>query len=333
MEMAELAAALEALGASLPRSSGLAPSAPTDEAERVPAAQALEGFAAAEAQLADRLVGIHAARQVKPRGALVHLILSAASLRHALDYLARFSRLLIDSLSAVTIETPRGCTLELRFDDPALANHRQLVEYCLLATSRVLRSAVGEMFRLDAVHFRHASPVVDCTPFAEAFDCPVLFDQAADALVFPAALLDASPTVANPLVAGQMERLALALAARHAPPASLRERVAAALRTGLAAGLLRDRASVARELAQSEATLNRHLAVEGTSFREVREAVRWEMAEALLANPGLKLAAIAASVGFNDAAAFAHALKRRYEKSPSQLREALLAESAGQPVG
>ncbi len=50
----------------------------------------------------------------------------------------------------------------------------------------------------------------------------------------------------------------------------------------------------------SDATLIRRLAEEGTSFKEVRDAVLWETVDALLSNPSLKIEAIAWSVGFAD---------------------------------
>ena len=75
----------------------------------------------------------------------------------------------------------------------------------------------------------------------------------------------------------------------------------------------------------SVATLSRRLAEEGTSFRTVREEVAWNLADALLTNPALKLEAVARSVGFNDAAAFCRALKRRSGCAPSEYRRRLLA--------
>ena len=48
-----------------------------------------------------------------------------------------------------------------------------------------------------------------------------------------------------------------------------------------------------------------------------------ELADALLANPGLKIEGVALSLGFNDAAAFSRALKRRTGKTPGAYRKGL----------
>ncbi|MBK6658965.1 MAG: AraC family transcriptional regulator ligand-binding domain-containing protein [Proteobacteria bacterium] len=100
------------------------------DGERVPAALALQWLADAARTLDDPLIGLNAAAQGRPRGALVHLIMSAASLRDALGYVGRFSRLLIDALD-IRLENGAGeCALVFAFDDPALAASSQLVDYC-----------------------------------------------------------------------------------------------------------------------------------------------------------------------------------------------------------
>lgn len=324
MEAAELRAALAAVGFAADGPAQRAASTTGDAGERVPAAQVIALLDAAARALDDPLIGLHAALAVKPRGALVHLIMSAASLRDALGYIGRFSRLLIDALAIELHTGPRESALVFAFDSPSLAGHAQLIDYSLLATSRVLRGSVGAAFQLRGVRLRHAAPAGGAAAYGEAFDCPVRFDQTYDALLFASEALDVAPAVANPLVARQMEQLAQALAARGRAGASWAGRVGAVLRAELAEGRLRDRASIARELAMSEATLNRRLADEGTSFRGVRETAVWELADALLANPALKIESVALAVGFNDAAAFARALKRRAGCSPSAYRMRLL---------
>lgn len=323
MEMAELRAALAVLGYTAELPAAWSTRAGDDEDARVPASLALAWFSGAERALADPLVGLHAAREVRPRGALVHLIMSAARLSDAFDHVCRFSRLLIDALDISLDLGPHACTLRFAFDHPALAQDRHLLDYSLLATSRVLYGAAGDALPLTEVHFRHAEPA-RCDDYVDAFRCAVYFEQPEDRLLFHCDALDMVPRVANPLVARQMEKLAEALIARGVVQASCGTRVSALLRAALTAGRPGDRAAVARELAMSEATLNRRLAREGTHFRALRDAIVWELTDALLANPTLKLEAVARSVGFNDAAAFSRAFTRRAGCTPAAYRRRLL---------
>jgi AraC-like DNA-binding protein len=319
MEMAELRTALLAVG--YVNEMAPQPACPAlDTAARVPASLATGWFDAAEVSLGDPLVGLHAGAHVQPRGALVHLIMSAPTLGDSLRYLQRFSRLLIDALQVTLVPQGVSTRLVFVFDDPQLASHRHLIDYSLLATVSVLRGAMGEAFRLSAVHRRRASQRFDGEQHEQLFKCPVRFSERDDSLVFVTHDLEIAPRVANPLVAEQMEKLAEALAGRVAAPLSCRTRVEAAVRAALARGRRAERARIASQLAMSEATLSRRLAQEGVTFKQLRETVLWELVDVLLANPTLKLEAVAASVGFSDAAAFSKALKRRTGHTPRAAR-------------
>lgn len=319
MEMAELRAALRAVGY-VDAMARQTECPAHDTAARVPASLATGWFDAAELSLHDPLVGLSAGAHVQPRGALVHLIMSAPTLGDSLRYVQRFSRLLIDALHVALV--PQGDTTRLvfSFEDPQLASHRHLVDYSLLATVSVLRGAMGEAFRLSAVHRRRAWQSFDGEQHRRLFKCPVHFAERDDSLVFVSHDLELAPRVANPLVAEQMEKLAEALAGRVAAPLSCRTRVEAAVRATLAQGRRAERAGIASQLAMSEATLSRRLAQEGVTFKQLRETVLWELVEVLLANPTLKLEAVAVSVGFSDAAAFSKALKRRTGLTPRAVR-------------
>lgn len=322
MEMAELQAALHTLGYV---DAGLAHrEIPlNDTAARVPASLAIESLEAAERLLNEPLVGLRAGARVQPRGALVHLIMSAPRLRDSLRHVERFSRILINALRIELAPQHDMTHLVFAFDDPQLASHRQLLDYSLLATVKVLRGAMAGGLPLAAVHRRRAREAYDGDEHARLFECPVLFGQPNDSLVFLTRNLDAQPRVANPLVEAQMEKLAEALAGRVGVPATCRAQVEAAVRADLARGQRAERASVAARLAMSEATLTRRLAREAVTFKQIRESVLWELVDVLLANPALKLDSIALSVGFGDTAAFSKALKRRTGLAPRDARRRL----------
>jgi len=57
-------------------------------------------------------------------------------------------------------------------------------------------------------------------------------------------------------------------------------------------------------------TLNRHLSAEGKSFRQVADAVRFEIARRLLAEPSTTIAQVAAVLRFSEPSAFTHAFRR-----------------------
>jgi len=297
-----------------------------DPDARVPTAAVVRVFAEAERLTGDRFVGLRAGKEAETRGPLSYLILSSANLGRGMGLVERFTPLAIDTLR-ITIEQRRS-TASTIIDpgDRTFEASHHAVDYLLMATVRSVRRALGA-YELSEVHVRHGGRGAGAA-LAQAFGCPARIEQPDNRLVYPLAALRAPSQLANERIAQQIEKFAEALLARTLPETTLRERVASATRQLIAAGLRARSAMVARRLHLSERSLQRGLAGERTSFREVRDAVLWEIVEALLSNSRLKLEAVALSVGFADVAAFSKAFKRRTGCPPAQYRSQLAAVSA-----
>lgn len=85
-------------------------------------------------------------------------------------------------------------------------------------------------------------------------------------------------------------------------------------------GLTTSMEDIAKHLARTTRTLHRQLKQEQTSWRQVRDDVRFGIAEALLLTP-MQLDEIAERVGFSDGANFSHSFKRCKNMTPSQYRK------------
>lgn len=286
-------------------------------------------FADAERRTRDRFVGLHAGAQAEPSSPVPYLLLSSGRLETGIRHAERLSRIIVDTLR-IRLETDEE-TASIIFDpgDSTFAASRHAVEYLLTASVQALRRAVGAELRLREVTFRHLSDYGGAEP-ARVFGCAVRFAARDDRLVFPRAVLGAVSAFANPLIAEQIEKFAGALAAKTGPRTTFRDEVADTARVLLSAGQRADRATVARRLGMSDRTLQRSLGEERTTFKEVRDEVLWEAVEALLSNPALKIEAIALSVGFAEVAAFSKACKRRTKRTPTEIRERLLARGKRQ---
>ncbi|MFN7176674.1 MAG: helix-turn-helix transcriptional regulator [Thermaurantiacus sp.] len=79
-------------------------------------------------------------------------------------------------------------------------------------------------------------------------------------------------------------------------------------------------ADAARALAVSEPTLRRHLAAEGTSFRELLSDVRMSTALGVLQTTDLPVNRIALDVGYASPSRFAIRFRKRFGLSPSSIR-------------
>jgi AraC-like DNA-binding protein len=85
-------------------------------------------------------------------------------------------------------------------------------------------------------------------------------------------------------------------------------------------GLTASMQDIAHHLARTTRTLHRQLTLEQTSWRQVRDDVRFGIAEALLLT-SMQLDEIAERLGFSDGANFSHSFKRCKNMTPSQYRK------------
>jgi AraC-like DNA-binding protein len=144
----------------------------------------------------------------------------------------------------------------------------------------------------------------------------VRFDRPRTCLRFGRRLLE------QPLVTGDPAASRLTLEQCERELAALAPRAALRVRASLAkpSGGFRSLEEVARDLHVSARTLKRRLADEGTSFRRVLDEARRARAEELLRSPRHTLDAIAAELGYGDAAAFSRAFRRWTGMSPGAYR-------------
>lgn len=109
---------------------------------------------------------------------------------------------------------------------------------------------------------------------------------------------------------------------RHEDP-SVRARTRRALEGAFELGRSTGENDIARAIGVGARTLRRRLAAEGTSLREVLDAVRFDLAAARLARSEVSLAQIAFELGFSDQTALSRAFRRWTGQSPAEFRRAV----------
>lgn len=156
------------------------------------------------------------------------------------------------------------------------------------------------------------------------FGCAVSFRQSANRFLFDAAWLDGTPGFGNEVTYASMVSLCDDLHDR------LQNRVGVA---GKVRGFLLARLGRSMSLEEAathiqipERTLRRKLREEGTSFREIVDQLRAEVAVKYLRDTQMTIDDIAYALGFSETANFRHAFRRWKRASPRDYRQSLQDE-------
>jgi AraC-like DNA-binding protein len=144
----------------------------------------------------------------------------------------------------------------------------------------------------------------------------VSFDQDINAIDFARALCEERLPAGNAELARQNDEVALRYLSRL-QAASLSLRVQQALLKALPDGAP-GKQQVARSLGMSARNLQRHLAAEGTSFKELLNDARISLARSYVAEGRLSVTEIAFLLGFADTSTFSRAFRRWTGKSPRE---------------
>lgn len=291
---------------------------------RVPAAAMERLWAAAEQLTGDADLGLHSAESYNP-GALSivgYVILSCRTAGEALERLARYAPLLNEGLQ-VRVEHKQDTTICRFGAADELGSYlrrspRQVIE--TVATGIVLtlgRVATRPPVPI-AVTFQHAAPA-SIAEHARLLGPVVRFDQPENEVVYATSALAAGMLSADPALLevfeGDARRRLEQLKSHGAVSGRVQSIVGARLK-----GEVPSLAVIASELAMSERSVQRSLTEESTSYREIVDEVRKDLALSHLSRPGATAADVAFLLGFSEPSAFTRAFRRWSGSSPSQFR-------------
>lgn len=181
----------------------------------------------------------------------------------------------------------------------------------------ILRSLCGPDWKPVEVRLAHRTPV-DLRPYRRLFGVRPTFDAGEYGVVFDAAWLNRAMPDSDPELTRLLQDSVAALEVRYAGNVS--EQVSAALRTAIVAGHASVE-SVAALFALRSHTLHRRLAAEGTTFRELVAACRYDIARQLLETSDIEMTEIADTLGYAEASVFTRAFRRWSGTTPTRWRE------------
>ena len=302
-----------------------------DPDERLPANCQIDLLKAAADVLNDDLLGFRLAQSTDLRrlGLLYYVFASSATLDEAIRRCARYSRV---ANEAIVVQLLEGGRPVIRLGYTGIARHTDVhqMEFIITFLLRLCRHTTGRQLVPESVSMMHVRSAI-ASELSNFFGVRVEFGSDFDEIVLPTGagdlpLVNADPYLNN-IIVKDCEAYLAELRTNVGP---FRIRVENAIAPLLPHASART-SIIAQALGMSERTLERRLAQEGTSFMEILQQLRSEMAVRYVDDPVVPISRIAWLLGFEEVSSFSNAFKRWTGKSPRQMRNADAAHAAALP--
>jgi AraC-like DNA-binding protein len=275
----------------------------------------------------DPVLSLHAA-EACPLGAykvIDYMASNAGTVGEAFRYSSRYFPLINTAISLPIDESGDPVAFDVVDESGPAGVSRPYAEYCLAAFVLHVRAATGVSFPLRRVTFVHRAPP-DVTEHERVFGCPVRFEAEHNRLSIDRLAWGTPTTGAQPGVLQVLTEHADLLLQKLPRAPDLVERTRRAIGERLRGG---DSSleSVARELAISARSLQRHLRDLGYSYNALADDVRAATARLYLEQPDVAIAEVAYLLGFADQSTFNRAFKRWTGFTPARSRAMLRGAS------
>lgn len=176
----------------------------------------------------------------------------------------------------------------------------------------------GQPLHILEAHFQYPQP--DCIiSYQELFDCPLFFGAETNQLVSSPELLQRPILQANPLSLAAAEQICSDFLKANPTTDDLALSVRQLILTKQNEFL--DESAVAQQLHITSRTLRNRLRQCGTSYQQILDSIREQIAKHDLSNSSLSCADIAERLGYSDSRSFRRAFKKWTGLSPDGFRK------------
>jgi AraC-like DNA-binding protein len=246
-------------------------------------------------------------------GVLGESMRAAASVRAALELFAAHQHRNSDAAAAFLLEYRDTISLGYAVYRKDIEHIDLAYDLALAFAFNLMRELCGPRWNATEVVFSRAAPR-DAAPYRHFYGAPLRFDQDHCAVRFPMRWLD------QDVARGRQTSEAVTV---DGPGDSVQLDIVSRTHRLLRVLLLEGKSSgddLAAKLDLHRRTLNRRLKDEGTTFRQVLDEVRYEVARQLLQYTDMPITDIAAALCYSEVSAFMHAFHRWSGTSPHRWR-------------
>jgi AraC-like DNA-binding protein len=265
----------------------------------------------------DQSIGLRAGASVEPGDldTIEYAARSCATLREALECAARYTHLVNEAAEVSIVDYGDDALWRYRITD-GVPQPRAANDFVIAAAARfAMRCATIDRMPRE-IHFMHDAPA-DMNHYVAFSASALRFGMPHNGYVIEKAVLERPTRGANVRMHEAFDKYARELSERAALGARSRAREAITARLGSGEMCME---AVAAGLAMSVPTLRRRLEDEGTTFTDLVDDVRRDLAERYLRDPDRSISEIAALLGFAHAPAFHKAFRRWKGVTPTAHR-------------
>jgi AraC-like DNA-binding protein len=269
--------------------------------------------------ITDPCFGLHAVNYWHPShfGALGYAWLASSSLRTAFNRFERYSHTVSEFIDFQLEDTAEGFVVTF-LPKSFVSAIPPRTDAALAVFVKMCRINAGEDLNPSMVHIKHEE--FSCSgEYYSFFRSPIQFGAEANSLTFPTAMIDKVLDGANPLLAQLNDQLMI-LALAKLDRKNIEHRVKAAIIEELPSGKV-SQEIIAKALHMSIRNLQRKLKNMNTSFRDILEETRRELAKQYIHNTDVSLNEVTFLLGFSESSSFSRAYKRWHGVTPSKSRK------------
>lgn len=272
----------------------------------------------------DPLMGLHSSQFVQPGSysVLGYITMSCATIGEAMDKIQPYERLVGD-MGTTSFKDLGGCILQqwhCIYEDEQVRPH--MIDNVLASWTTFARWLANQDASPEKVLFQRPPPPSSIRKEYESFfKAKLEFEAECDGIILSKDLLSISLRQPDNLLLKTLESHANEqIAHLEQNSANFSDKVKAIIQNQLNMGSAR-KELVAAELNMTERTLQRKLVSEETSYQNLLNSVRLELATELLNNSEIGIQDIAYNLGFSDGRSFHRSFKNWTGMTPGQFRE------------
>lgn len=253
-------------------------------------------------------------------GMLGFAMMSCSNLKQAFEVGIEHHQAAGSLMNVVAHSDPHETALELieRFVQPELLPF--LCEEVFSSSFTLFKQINPNFSSLRRIELSYAAPRY-AAEYELFFQCPVLFNQPANKLVFSSALLNESIATYSPASLSTTLSACNQLVKPESITPDMISSIGQLLRAHLPVRL--SMLQVAQMLNVTERTLRRNLTELDTSFSALRDGVLQQQAKHMLSTTDTSIGDVSSALGFSDLRDFRRAFQRWTGVSPSEFRKSL----------